>query len=254
MTVIDYLITGYMFVLGLLFGSFFNVVGIRVPEKRTLLGRSHCPQCDHVLSWWELVPVLGYLVLKGKCKSCGKHISVKYPLMELATAGLFAFSFVILRENVVEYVLIVVFISLLVIVTVSDMYHRIVPDIVLLVSAPILLVLRIVSPVISWQSGLIGAVLGFGFMYLMALYGKKRFKTEALGGGDIKLYALIGLVLGFETVFLSILIAGVLGLIYALIARPQGKYIPFVPFIAMGALIAYFVGPLFNEWYVSIFL
>ncbi len=254
MTFMEYWITSYVFVLGLLLGSFYNVVGIRIPIHETLLGRSHCPECQRTLSWWELIPIVGYLVLRGKCKSCGKHISVKYPLMELATAGLFAFSFVILRENVVEYVLIAVFISLLVIVTVSDMYHRIVPDIVLLISAPILLVLRILSPLITWQSGLIGAALGFGFMYLMALYGKKRFKTEALGGGDIKLYALIGLVLGFETVFLSILIAGLLGLLYVLIVRPQGKYIPFVPFIAAGALLAYFVGPLFNEWYVSIFL
>jgi len=119
--------------LGLIFGSFFNVVGIRIPNKESLLGRSHCPSCNRQLGAVELIPVIGYLILKGKCKECKHPISIKYPLIELITGLLFLVSFVFLRENMVEYILIVVFISLLVIITVSDLYYQIIPDIILLV-------------------------------------------------------------------------------------------------------------------------
>lgn len=252
MTLELWLWTGYIFIMGLLFGSFFNVVGLRIPNKESLFGRSKCPECDHSLSAFDLIPILGYLGLRGRCKYCGTHISVKYPAMELVTAILFSFSFVILHENMVEYVVVIAFVSLLIIVTISDLAYRIVPDIILLVFAPILVGLRLASPVIPWYSAIAGAVIGFLFLYLMAAYGKKRFQQEALGGGDIKLYALIGFVLGYETVILSVLFAGVLGLIYAAIVRPKDHYLPFVPFIAIGSVLTYFIGPSIIQWYTAL--
>jgi len=254
MSVELWLWSGYIFVMGLVFGSFFNVVGIRVPEKETLFGRSKCPHCQHQLGPFELVPIIGYLFLRGRCKNCKSPISVKYPLMELITGILFLFSFVILHQNMVEYILIVVFISLMIIITVSDLYYNIIPDVILLVFFPVILGLRLASPVMIWYEGLIGAVIGFLFMYLMALFGKKRFKQEALGGGDVKLYVIIGLVLGYNTVFMSVLFAGVFGILYYLIFRPKGRYLPFVPFIFAGTLVAYFTGPQIIDWYVSLFL
>jgi len=238
--------------MGLVFGSFFNVVGIRVPIKETLLGRSHCPNCNKQLGAIELIPIIGYLVLKGKCKECKYPISIKYPIIELITGILFLLSFVILRDNMIEYVLIVIFISLLIIVTVSDLYYKVVPNSILLVFLPVILVLRLLSPIEMWYDGLLGGILGFGFMYLIALYGKKRFKKEALGGGDIKLYLIIGIVLGYQTVFLSMLFASLIALVYSLFFIKKGKYLPFVPFIAMGSLLTYFLGNNVLQWYIAI--
>lgn len=246
--------TGYTFLLGLFFGSFFNVVGYRVPKKESLLGRSHCPNCDRTLGPLELFPIVGYLVLGGKCKNCKTHISVKYPVMELITAILFSVSFVFLHENVVEYILVVVFISLMIIVTVSDMYYQIVPDIILIVFLPVIFTLRMFSTEILWYYSILGGVLGFGFMYFLSWYGKKRFKKEALGGGDIKLYFLIGLFLGVETVFLSLMFAAIAGLIFSAIQRKKTGYLPFVPFIGIGSLLAYYFGETIIDWYIGLIL
>lgn len=242
----------YLFFIGLFMGSFYNVVGIRVPKKETLMGRSHCPNCNTTLGWLELFPVVGYIILRGKCKNCKTPISVKYPIMELLTGILFSVSFVILHENMVEYILVVVFISLLVIITVSDMYYQIIPDIILLVFLPVIFGLRMFSGEIVWYYSILGGVLGFGLMYFLSWYGKKRFKQEALGGGDIKLYFLIGLFLGLETVFLSLLFAALLGLLYSAIKRQKSGYLPFVPFIAIGTMIAYYFGPSLLEWYMGL--
>jgi leader peptidase (prepilin peptidase)/N-methyltransferase len=214
------------------------------------MGRSHCNNCDHQIGWIELIPVIGYIAIGGKCRKCKTKVSIKYPLMEALTGALFLVSYIILREFMVEYILIVVFISLMTIVTVSDLYYKIVPDGILMVFLPIILVLRIISPVMPWYEGLIGGVLAFGFLYLIALYGKKRFNQDALGGGDIKLYFLIGLVLGYNYVFLSLVFAGVFGMIYNVIHKNREPgYIAFVPFIYAGSLVAYFFGEIIVNYY-----
>jgi leader peptidase (prepilin peptidase)/N-methyltransferase len=229
--------------MGLFLGSFYNVVGIRVPKKETLLGRSHCSSCEHTLSWWELIPIVGYIILRGKCKECHSHVAIKYPLMELLTALLFLGSYVILQDNMVEYIVVVIFISLLIIVTVSDLYYKIVPDSVLLITGLPILILRFFSNTLAWYEFLGGGILAFLFLYLIALYGKKRFKQDALGGGDIKLYFIIGLVLGYQLVFLSLVFAGLFGMIYGLFRpKDQDGYIAFVPFIFAGSIVTYFLG------------
>lgn len=246
------LLTTYLFVVGLLFGSFFNVVGYRIPAKQSLLGRSKCPSCNTSLGIIELIPILGYGLLRGKCKHCQESISIKYPLFELMTGLLFAIAYLLTFEVFTELLVILSFISLLVIVTISDLNYRIVPDSVLLFFLPLFVVLRIISPTMIWYDWLIGGIIGFGFMYSIAWYGKKRFGKEALGGGDIKLYGLIGIVLGYNTVLLSVFFAGVFGIVYYLLFRPKGSYIPFVPFIALGSILTYFIGPTVIEWYVSL--
>jgi leader peptidase (prepilin peptidase)/N-methyltransferase len=260
---LEILLTVYVFILGLFFGSFYNVVGYRVPKKETLMGRSHCPNCNKTLGVVELLPIIGYLVLGGKCKKCKQPISVKYPIVEFLTAVLFSVSFVILRENVVEYILVVVFMSLMIIVTVSDLYYQVVPDIILLVFLPVILLMRVILPPILpevfqdqivWYFSLLGGILGFAFMYFISWYGKKRFKKEALGGGDIKLYFLIGLFLGIELVMLSLMFAAIIGIIFSIVKRKKTGYLPFVPFIFAGTVITYFVGEAFLDWYVGLIL
>lgn len=242
----------YIFTMGLFLGSFFNVVGIRIPNKESLMGRSHCPNCGKTLGPLELFPIIGYLFLKGKCKECNTKISAKYPLMEFITATLFLTSFVFLQHNMVEYILIVLFISLMVILTVSDLYYQIIPDMILIVFLPLIFVLRIAEPIEMWYDGIIGGLIGFGFMYLMALYGKIRFKKDAMGGGDIKLYFIIGIVLGYQLVILSLFFAALFGLVFSIVIKKKTGHVPFVPFIFAGSMLTYFVGSGIIEWYVSI--
>ncbi|MGS0973366.1 MAG: prepilin peptidase [Candidatus Izemoplasmataceae bacterium] len=244
----------YVTFIGLMLGSFYNVVGIRVPAGESLLGRSHCPKCGKTLGVIELLPVIGYLVLRGKCKECKSHISIKYPLIELISGSLFLLLFVLLRSNMVEYIVSISFVSLMLIVVVSDLYYQVVPDKVLLVFLPIIFVLRMFSDVMPWYESIIGGVLGFGFMYLIAWYGEKRFKKQALGGGDIKLYFIIGLFLGYNLVFLSLFFASVIGLLYGMIIRKKTGYIPFVPFIFVGSILSYLVGQAFIDWYLGILM
>ncbi len=242
----------YVFFIGTIFGSFFNVVGIRIPINQSLTGRSHCPSCNKTLGWLELFPILGYIVLHGKCKTCNVNISIKYPLIELLTGLLFLFSYIMLFENIIEFFLLIAFISLMIILTVSDLYYKIVPNKILLVFLPIIFTLRMFSPAILWYNAIIGAFMGFGFLYLISIYGKKRFKQEALGGGDIKLYFIVGLVLGIELVFFSVLFASVFGLLYSVIFIRKKGYIPFVPFILAGSLFAYFYGQYIIDWYIAL--
>ena len=251
----EILIGSYVFVLGLFLGSFYNVVGIRVPIKETLGGRSHCTKCDHKITWWELIPIVGYILIGGKCRMCKTPVSIKYPLIELLTGILFLVSYMILKENMVEYILIVSFISLMTIVTVSDLYYKIVPDSILLIFLPVIVTLRVLSEAMPWYEGIIGGVVAFLFMYLIALYGKLRYKKIALGGGDIKLYFLIGIVLGYQTVFLSLFFAAIIGLIAAIFVRNRKEtYLPFVPFIYIGSMIAYFFGHQIINMYVTLFI
>ena len=165
--IIDAIVYTYIFLMGLFLGSFYNVVGIRIPEKRSLWGRSECPNCGHKLGWLELFPILGYIAIKGKCKECKTHVSIKYPLMELLTASIILLSYIFFGENMVEYSLIVVFVSLMTIVTVSDSYYKIVPDIILIIFFAPILILRIWSGYMPWYEGVIGGVTAFIFLYLI---------------------------------------------------------------------------------------
>jgi len=251
---IDFIIYVYIFLLGLFLGSFFNVIGIRIPEKTTLMGRSHCPSCGHQLGWLELFPIIGYIAIRGKCKHCKKPVSIKYPLMELLTASLFLVSYVFFGGNMVEYSLIVVFVSLMTIVTVSDLYYKIFLDSILLIFFVPILILRIYSGYMPWYEGVIGGVAGFVFLYLIALYGKKRFGQDALGGGDIKLYLLIGIFLGYQLVFLSLIFAALTGMIWSTIKKhKEGEYLAFVPYIYLGSMIAYYFGYKVLDLYNSLF-
>jgi len=244
----------YVTFIGLVLGSFYNVVGIRVPNGESLLGRSHCPKCGKTLGVIELIPVVGYLVLRGRCKECKSPISIKYPIIEFISGAFFLLLFVFYRENMVEYIVSISFVSLMLIVVVSDLYYQVVPDKILLIFLPIILVLRMIGDTMLWYESLLGGILGFAFMYILAWYGEKRFKKQALGGGDIKLYFIIGLFLGVNLVFLSLFFASVVGLLYGFIVRKKTGYIPFVPFIFVGSMLAYLFGQDFVNWYLGILM
>ena len=245
--------TVLIFLYGIVFGSFFNVVGLRVPKGESIVRPpSHCTVCDRRLTALDLVPVLSYVFLKGKCRGCGTKIHWVYPVIEIVTGFLFAFSYVKLGFSL-ELIVALLFISLLVIITVSDIAYMLIPDKILLFFLVPIVVARIFSPLTPWWDSILGAVIGFGLLFLIAVLSK-----GGMGGGDIKLFFVIGLVLGVTLSLLTLFLASVIGAIIGIIVLKKAKKgrktpIPFGPSIATAAIIAYFYGEALVDWYVNLF-
>ncbi|QDY46253.1 prepilin peptidase [Planococcus glaciei] len=243
--------TAFFSIFGLVFGSFYNVVGLRVPKNESIaFPPSHCTKCDRQLTPLDLVPVFSYLFLRGRCRSCGEKIHWVYPLMEAITAALFAISFWQLGFQP-ELIIALIFVSLLVIITVSDIAYMLIPDKVLLPVGIVLLALRLFIPLDPWWDALLGAAVGFGILLLIAIVSK-----GGMGGGDIKLFFVIGLVLGTSgtllTLFFASLIGAIAGIVQLRILNKDRKTpVPFGPSIALGAVITYFWGDALLNWYMN---
>ena len=240
-------------IFGLVLGSFYNVVGLRVPKGESIVNPpSHCTSCGKRLTAFELIPVLSYLIQRGKCKGCGVKVSPIYCFTEIVTALLFALCYVKFGFTA-ELVVALLFVSLLVIINVSDIAYMLIPNKILLFFLPLLVITRIASPLEPWWDSLLGAVIGFSVLLLIAVVSK-----GGMGGGDIKLFLLIGLVLGTIHTLLTLFLASVVGMIVGgivLKVRGQGRKtpLPFGPSIAVGALLAYFYGDQLIEWYWQLF-
>lgn len=249
----EFVILCLFFIYGLVFGSFFNVVGLRVPKGESIVRPpSHCTVCDRNLTVKDLVPVFSYVFLKGKCRGCGTKIHWVYPVMELATGLLFAFAYYQLGFTL-ELVVALLFISLLVIITVSDIAYMLIPDKILLFFLIPLIVLRVFEPLSPWWDSIVGAVVGFGVLFLIAIVSK-----GGMGGGDIKLFFVIGLVLGWVPTLLTLFLASIIGTVIGVISLRRTKQgrktpIPFGPSIAIAAIIAYFYGESLVDLYVNLF-
>lgn len=249
MTIFIYI---YLLVLGLVLGSFYNVVGLRIPEKQSLVKpRSHCPTCKRTLTTFDLIPVFSYLFLRGKCRGCGSKISPIYPIMELSTGLLFILSFYTYGLTSELFVALTL-ISLLVIIFVSDLAYMVIPDKILLFFIPLLIIERIFIPLDPWWDSLVGAVSGFSLIFLIAIISR-----GGMGGGDIKLFFVLGLALGLKLTLLAFFLATLVGAIYGVAGMVIGHFkkrqqIPFGPFIAIGALFSYFNGNSIIEWYFQI--
>ncbi|MFY4774715.1 prepilin peptidase [Metabacillus sp. RGM 3146] len=243
----------YLFILGTAFGSFFNVVGLRVPQNQSIVRPgSACPKCGHKLKPWELVPIFSFVVQNGKCKSCKTAISPIYPFMELFTAILFTISPLLVgwsKELVIAWTLV----SLCMIISVSDIAYMIIPDKVLLFFLPLTLAERIIIPLTPWYDMFIGLFVGFIIPFLIILISR-----GGMGGGDMKLLAVFGVLLGWKLVLLAFFLAtlvgtaaGGAGLMTGIVKR--GKPFPFGPFLVIGALLSYFFGNHLIDWYFTAF-
>ncbi|WP_332649374.1 prepilin peptidase [Lysinibacillus sp. 54212] len=236
-------------VFGLVFGSFYNVVGLRVPKKESIVSPpSHCVSCNRQLTVPDLVPVFSFLFLRGKCRSCGAKVSPIYALTEIVTAFLFAFATWHLGITA-ELAVALLFISLLVIINVSDLAYMLIPDKILLFFLPLILLARFFSPLQPWWDSIVGAAVGFGLLFLIAVISK-----GGMGGGDIKLFFVIGLVLGTVQTLLTLFLASVIGMVIGIIVlkiRGQGRKtpVPFGPSIAIAAIVVYFYGEEMIDWY-----
>jgi prepilin signal peptidase PulO-like enzyme (type II secretory pathway) len=235
--------------LGALLGSFLNVVGYRLPRGESIVSPgSHCTHCGRPLRSHELIPMLSWLVLRGKCRSCGQSISVRYPLLEAATACLFAATFLAFPEWPVRVGWMVFWLVVMAAVS-TDLYAMMVPNALSLPGAVVMFVVSVCTGLQHWM----GAVVGLAgcFTLLLAIH---LLSGGNMGLGDAKLYLSIGAALGAVQGIESLVFASFYGTVIGLVLRAVGwlerrQYVPFVPFIAMGVVTAVFWGHALSGWY-----
>lgn len=232
------------FILGTVLGSFYNVVGFRLPKgEEIVFTKSHCTACNHPLKWYELIPILSFFIQGGKCRYCKEKISLFYPFIELCTGLLFAVSFYSFGFSY-DLILALTLVSLLMIILVSDLNFLIIPDSVLIISSLIIIVVKFLSGGIKEGFIAIGSgILLFAIMYFIMFLGNLAFKRESLGGGDVKLMFLSGLTLHPLVGIFSIFLASVLALPVSLVLLYTNKdhVMPFGPFIAIAILILFYM-------------
>jgi len=228
------------FIFGLIFGSFYNVVGYRLPNKMSLISPpSHCPQCGHKLTPLELVPVFSWLFQGAKCKNCKNKIPIFYPIFELSTGIVFALIYHIFGLSIETFIALV-FASMILILIISDILYMIIPDELLIFCGIVIFILKIISGggAIVVPT-LIDMAVPFISMLLIKLLGDFMFKRESLGGGDIKLMLVFGMVLGWEVSLFTIVLASFLALPIALanLKKNNEHELPLGPFLGLAALI-----------------
>ena len=242
------------FIFGVTFGSFFNVVGLRVPKNIPFTqDQSRCSHCNKTLRWYELIPILSYLFQQGVCRNCQAPISAIYPIMELITGLLFAYSYFQIGFQY-ELITSMLLISFLVIITISDLAYMLIPNKIILFFFPFFIITRIVSPLTPWYDMMIGAIVGYIIIALIIVLSR-----GGMGAGDMKLFFILGIVLGWKEVLFTLFLASLLGACIGLILRSlqtieRRQPIPFGPYIAMAAIIAYFHGETFISAYLQLFM
>ena len=247
----DVALSALAFVPGLAIGSFLNVVAARVPRKRSIVSPgSACLSCGHELAWYENIPVVSWLALRGKCRGCGERIGVVYPAVELLTALLIAASFLAFGWSGTSFVA-AFFCATLVTVSATDLSHRIIPNVVVLPAAAVVLAaMTALHPSAEWALGAFGASL---FLFLAAVAYPK-----GMGMGDVKLALLLGAMLG-RVVPVALMIGMLTALVPSIVlfARhgmaARKMTIPFGPFLAFGGVVGLFFGDALLDAYLGFF-
>ena len=227
------------FIFGTVLGSFYNVVGYRLPKEESLISPpSHCPKCNHRLGASELVPILSYVFQRGKCKNCKSKISMFYPIFEFLTGILFMISYLIYGFSI-DFFIAITFISMLLIIIISDYQTMIIPDSVLIVSSILLIIELFIKNGSNVYINILDGIISFVIMFLLKKFGDFLFKKESMGGGDIKLMGVIGLVLNYKLAIITIFLASIIGLPVSLIILYKNKtnIIPFGPFLSISSII-----------------
>ncbi len=258
----DALLIILVVVFGLLVGSFLNVVIYRVPRRESIvLPASHCPKCEHELATRDNIPLVSYLLQRGKCRYCGDPISIQYPLVE-AAASLIGVAAYLVYGLTLEFALAVSFLLILLTVSVIDIHHKIIPNVIVIpaivIAAIVLLGLPLTdlaTPALvgasGWLNPAIGFVIGGGLLFLLALLW-----PNGMGGGDIKLAALMGLFLGpyvIIALFLGFFLGSVGGVAaMGVLGKGRKDQIPFGPYLAAGAALTLYAGLPVAQWYLRI--
>lgn len=248
----------FMFCLGATVGSFLNVCIYRLPKKESIVHPgSHCPHCNHPINWYDNIPFISYLVLKGHCRHCGAKISFRYFAVELLTALLFLLLFNYFGLSLTFWIY-VVFCSSLVVVSFIDIDIREIPDEISLSGILIGLVLSVIFPQLqdtglrklAFLRSFLGIIAGGGGIYFTGLVGDAIFKKESMGGGDVKLMAMVGAFVGWKLALVTFFLAPCFGAIVGIIVKiKKGEgLIPYGPFLSLATLISVIWGKKIIEW------
>jgi leader peptidase (prepilin peptidase)/N-methyltransferase len=239
---------------GLLIGSFLNVIIARVPGNRSVWSPgSSCPGCGTAIAWHDNIPIVSFLALRGRCRACATRISWRYPIVETATAGLFvaaALAFGPTLDAVVGAALLAGLVAL----TVIDLEHQILPDVITLPGILAGVLANLATDRVSWRDSLLGIVVGGGLFLVIILVS-----GGGMGAGDMKLGAMLGAFLGWKVVLLSVFVAVVVGGVLSVVLIASGirgrkDPIPFGPFLAAGGAAGLFWGERVVQWYLSGFV
>lgn len=238
-------------VLGLLIGSFLNVCIYRIPKEETIVtGRSHCMYCGKDICWYDLIPVFSYIILGGKCRNCKHKLSFQYPFVELLNAIMYYWIYIIFGDNYIT-IIYCLLASALIVLSLIDCYHFIIPDRINL----LILVLGLIQLIIdfnNWKT----YIIGFFAVSLLLLFIAIITKGQ-MGGGDIKLMAAAGLLIGWQKIWLALIIGCIAGSILGItliLLKKGSRKIPFGPYLSFGIITSILYGNEIIEWYLNLFL
>ena len=254
---LTYLIEVSIFIFGLCIGSFLNVCIYRLPASKSIVHpRSMCSNCGTLIAAYDNIPVLSYLWLKGRCRHCQIKFSLRYPMVELL-GGLFALGTFLKFGLTLEALIYYLFFAALLIVTFIDIDHRIIPNVITLPGIPICFAASFALPTIAYREALLGILIGGGSLFLVAWSYRLITKKEGMGGGDIKLLAMMGAMVGWQGVLFTIFVASLVGTLAGLAAMLQSRKgmklaVPFGPFLSIGSITYIFFGTPLIDWYFNL--
>ncbi len=244
------------FIFGSAVGSFLNVCIYRIPAGISVVTPpSSCPSCANPIAFYDNIPVLGYILLRGRCRSCGAPISARYPLIEAAAGALCAALFYLFGLSV-EFFAYFAFVSALMVVTFIDWKLQIIPDVISIPGIVAGIAVSYFIPSVGIVNSAGGFLLGAGVLFIIAMGYQFLTGKEGMGGGDIKLLGMIGAFLGWKgaaaALILGAFAGAVIGGVLMLRYGKDGKYaIPFGPFLAAGAVVYLFFGQSIVSWYIE---
>jgi len=245
-----------IFILGLIVGSFSNVCIYRIPRNESIIYPiSHCPKCRSNISPKDNIPLLSYILLKGRCRNCKSKISIQYPMVELITGLIYLIIYLTYGLSIQSLIYIILS-SALTIIAFIDLNEQIVPDVISLPGIVIGFIISFLVPYISFINSALGVVVGGGIILITGLAGSVIFKKEAMGGGDVKLAAMIGAFLGWRYIVISLFLGFFLGALAGIILiitkiKSREDVVPFGPFIVLGSFITLLWGEKIITWYIG---
>lgn len=246
------------FILGAIIGSFLNVCIYRIPAGKSIISPpSHCPKCENRIRWYQNIPIFSYLFLGGRCGFCWERIPLRYTLVEALTGLLYVTVLYLFGMNLFTLIF-WLFVSALIVITFIDLDHQIIPDVISLPGIVIGFCCSFFIPWVSWLDSFLGILLGGGILFVIAWLYEALTKREGMGGGDIKLLAMIGSFLGWKSIFPIIFFASlagtVIGVPLMLFKKEDSRLaLPFGPFLALSAIIYLFWGAEIIEWYLAFY-
>ena len=252
---LDVVFLVYAGLLGAAIGSFINVLVARLPVGESpVRPRSSCPACGAVIAWYDNIPVLSWLLLRGRCRRCGAGISIEYPLVEAGTALIWvgvAWSYGPSWTGLQGAILL----SIVLAIALIDARHYLIPDSLSLGGLVAGLAISPLPGSPSVLASILGAVAGFGVLFAVGLAGEWAFKKPAMGGGDMKMMAMVGAFLGPAGAMLTIFLGALVGtIVFAPVALRTDREVPFGVFLALGAAATFLLGDALTDWYAGMFL